>query len=358
MLKLVKFSIKIFNILNLVLPNYLIIFFASKVRIIFIKYFVKNYGLKTNITNNLSYFKPRFLWGIKFNNPLMNAAGLFKNGEGYNLIYNQGFGGYIGGTSTHNFRLGNKINGIYLPFIILPGSDIALNSLGLPNNGEQNIDKLLITNQKQDGCPIGWSVMRSPDYNVLDGLNKLIESLFKIENNLLIDFIEINESCPNVSHEKNEQFDLYYRLKFISDNFLRFRKRKLPIVIKITNDVNEEGLYKLLDILVKYNYDGINIGNTSINYQDISNKISIKDVKLFNYFTRKFKGGVSGNILKQNSLRLSSLAVQYISKLNLSYEFNVIRTGGIDHINDIEQSEKNGIKLNQWYTGYIKSLLT
>lgn len=358
MLQLVKFSIKLFNLLNFILPNYLIVLFVSKTRSIFIRYLINNQDIKSNITNYLLDFKPRFLWGIKFNNPLMNAAGLFKNGEGYTLICNQGFGGYMGGTSTYNIRCGNKSKGIKLPFIILPNSDIAINALGLPNNGELNLDKLMITNNKKDGCPIGWSLMRSPDYNVIDGLNKLIESLFKIENNLLIDFVEINESCPNVTHQHiSEEFDLNYRLKFIADNFLNLRNRKLPVIIKVTNDISEANLYNLIDILVKYNYDGINIGNTSINYNRFSNKISNQDVKLFNYFIKNFKGGISGDVLKDNSLQLSILAIEYVHKLKLPYEFNVIRTGGINSINDIKQSEKLGIKLNQWYTGYIKSLV-
>jgi dihydroorotate dehydrogenase len=357
LLKLTKFLLRLFHILIKILPAYLVILIMSKLRNYFIDYLIHNNSLTTNISDELSKLPARVLWGIKFNNPLMNAAGLFKNGDGYSFIASQGFGGYIGGTSTYNRRIGNKIKGISLPFLVLPISNIAINSLGLPNNGDNNIDDLKITDNKVDGCPIGWSVMRSPDYAVSEGLDKLIVSLNKVMANNIIDFIEVNESCPNVAHINSSEFDLNYRLKFIADNFLAKRQRQLPVIIKISNDIDSSSLYNLIDLLVKYQYDGLNIGNTSTNYQRVSKQISSQEVKLFNYFTKYFKGGVSGSVLKTNSLNLSILANNYVKSLNLDYEFNIIRTGGIDSIDDIIQSEINGIKLNQWYTGYIKSIL-
>lgn len=44
------------------------------------------------------------MWGIKFRNSLYNSAGMFKNGEGYDLVSKIGAGAYLGGTSTHNPR--------------------------------------------------------------------------------------------------------------------------------------------------------------------------------------------------------------------------------------------------------------
>ena len=38
----------------------------------------------------------RVLWGITFRSPIMNAAGMFKNGECYEMVSKQGAGGYMG----------------------------------------------------------------------------------------------------------------------------------------------------------------------------------------------------------------------------------------------------------------------
>jgi len=62
----------------------------------------------------------RELWGIKFRSPIMNAAGIFKNGECYEMVARQGAGAYLGGTGTWNPRRGNEKEDIYLPFVPYP----------------------------------------------------------------------------------------------------------------------------------------------------------------------------------------------------------------------------------------------
>ena len=52
----------------------------------------------------------RELWGICFRAPIMNSAGMFKNGECYKMIARQGAGAYLGGTGTWNPRKGNEKN--------------------------------------------------------------------------------------------------------------------------------------------------------------------------------------------------------------------------------------------------------
>src|SRR3989344_3365254 len=69
----------------------------------------------------------RTFWGIKFRSPIMNAAGMFKNGECYKMIAMQGAGAYLGGTSTWNPRIGNEKAGVYLPFVPYPASHSASN---------------------------------------------------------------------------------------------------------------------------------------------------------------------------------------------------------------------------------------
>jgi hypothetical protein len=42
----------------------------------------------------------RTVWGVRFRTPIMNAAGMFKNGECYDMVAMQGAGAYVGGTGT------------------------------------------------------------------------------------------------------------------------------------------------------------------------------------------------------------------------------------------------------------------
>ena len=330
------------------LPNKYRVKLYSAGRIYFMNKFYHSILSKTH-TNKFSN-QSRILWGIKFNAPLMNSAGMFKNGEGYDLVAVQGAGGYMGGTSTANPRIGNNKNNIKLPFVTLPLSHTSINYLGLPNLGDDELSIKQITQHKINGCPIGWSVMRSPDYTEDIGLELLVQSLFQYQKNLQIDFIEINESCPNVSTDLTK---IENRLVYIADNFLTKRIRQLPVVIKLSIDTDIQYLPKLLDILFKYKFDGVNLGNTSTNYLEIAKSIHPKEYNLFNYFTQTFGGGVGGNILKAKSLALCKTAVDYHNKVKPDYEFHVIRTGGIDSASDIIASNEVGVSLNQWYTGYF-----
>ena len=110
-----------------------------------------------------------------------------------------------------------------------------------------------------------------------------------------------------------------------------------------------------MDIIIELGFDGINFGNTSTDYLYCKNKLNPNDIKNFDYFVKNFGGGVSGYPLKEKSLLLASEAAIYINSKNLSKEFHVIRTGGIENINDLNESEKSGISLNQWFTGYFEA---
>lgn len=290
------------------------------------------------------------MWGLKFRAPISNAAGMFKNGDGYDIVANLGAGAYIGGTSTSNPRPGNNKHGISKPFIPLHGSHAALNWLGLPNLGDEVLYKKSFTQNKIPDCPIGWSLMRSSDYAEEEGMQHLIKSLWLYNDNPQIDFLEINESCPNI---KVSGASITPRLEKIAREFLNKRQRHLPVVVKLSPDLSIESLHGILKDLIRLNFDGVNIGNTSTNYLGLRNSINASDLQLFDYFTQSFGGGVSGEPLKLNSLQLCSEAVEFAQKLNPTQEFHVIRTGGIGSFQDLQDSLQNGISFNHWYTGFF-----
>src|SRR3989344_414201 len=296
----------------------------------------------------------RELWGIKVRSPIMNSAGMFKNSEGYAMVARQGAGAYLGGTGTWNPRVGNEKEGIYLPFVPYPKSQAASNWLGLPNDGDEVNSERAKQLERIAGTPVGWSIMGSPDLQGEEKLNYLVKGL-KLYDQAGVDFLEVNESCPNTSHGKPQDDDLVNRLKYVKGQFLNQRTRKLPVVVKISNDTNPKQVPFILDTLFNLGYDGVNFGNTSTAYLKRREKINPKERKLFDYFTQTFGGGISGRPLAESSLDLCSRAVKYVQAGPPEQEFHVIRTGGIETIEDIKESEKAGISLNQWYTGYFEN---
>jgi dihydroorotate dehydrogenase len=315
------------------------------------------YSEKPKIYNPPEHLK-RKLWDIDFASPLFNAAGMFKTGEGYYMAAAQGAGAFLAGTSTSVARVGNNHLGIKRPFTPYPLSKAASNWMGLPNIGHNELAKRLANIEKIKNCPLGISVAASLDETGIIALEELVKGLEYYDKSG-VDFIELNESCPNVPHEcQSVDFDgidthLIERLEFISSNFLKKRSRKLPVIVKFSNDLNLELLPSLLEILTTLEFDGVNFGNTSTDYDYCRKFIENKEQKLFNYFINNFGGGVSGQPLKNRSLELSKNSIVYLSKKQPSYEFHIIRTGGIDSPEDLVESDKAGIVMNQWFTGYF-----
>lgn len=303
----------------------------------------------------------RKLWGIKFKTPLMNAAGMFKNGECYPMMAEMGAGAYLGGTGTWNPRIGNIRHtfntSISRPFVPYPRSGSASNFLGLPNDGDQkNAVRVALTN-RVNMCPIGWSLSTSPDLSGGNKLQYLIEGM-RLYYYAGIDFLEINESCSNHTRDEFDDQQMVERLKYIKRNFLIYQSRKFPIIVKFSNDTEIKDIPFLMDTLFELGFSGVNFGNTSTKYDIIREKIDPCEQRLFDYFTRKdyeslgAGGGVSGRVLKDKSLALCSAAVQYVKAGPPEQEFHVIRTGGIENAKDLEESDRAGISLNQWFTGF------
>ncbi len=296
----------------------------------------------------------RTLWGIHFRTSLMNAAGMFKNGECYEMVSQQGAGAYLGGTGTWNTRKGNEKDGIYLPFAPYPRSHSASNWLGLPNAGDETNSQRAASLARVNDCPVGWSVMGSPDLAGEEKLRQLVHGL-TLYDGAGADFIEMNESCPNTSHGKPQDSDLANRLTYIKEHFLSRRARRLPVIVKFSNDTEVAQVPALMDLLFELGFDGVNFGNISTAYERIRTEINPADRRLFDYYTKTFGGGVSGRPLKEASLELAARAAEYVRLGPPPQEFHVIRTGGIETLADVAESERAGIRLNQWFTGYFEN---
>ena len=306
-----------------------------------------------------NWIKPVKYWDIEFNNNLFNAAGMFKSGKGYQMSALQGAGAWLAGTSTTHPRAGNKKLDILHPFLSLPRSRSAVNWLGLPNDGHFALAGKISIFEKIEGCPIGVSVSSDPSESGLTAMKSLVDGMDAYSQSN-VDFIELNESCPNVPHHSNSDSnsldkEMTTRLDYISGHFLKFRKRNLPVIVKYSVDTDPNLLVELIPLLIDLGFDGINIGNTSTTYSEYLPLISEKERKAFKYFTENFGGGVSGELIRNKSLSLCRRAGEIIKNTELKKEFHIIRTGGIDSYNDLEESKNAGVSLNQWYTGYFEN---
>lgn len=295
------------------------------------------------------------LWDIKFRAPLFNAAGLFKDGDGYFLSYRQGAGAFLAGTVTLSPRVGNSKRGINHPFMPYPRSKASSNWLGLPNKGFELVAKKISELPRFHSFPIGISIASSLETK--STMNQLVEALHLFQK-AGVDFIELNESCPNVENHRSYAIlddEFINRLEFISNKFIKKINANIPVIVKLSNDFPAEIIPNLLDILIEQKFSGINFGNTSTNYLQYREFIHHLEQKSFDFFIENFGGGLAGSILKNKSLQLSTKAVEYLSLKNVPYEFRVIRTGGITCFDDFKESFNKGVILHQWFSGYFEN---
>lgn len=334
-----------------ILPPKTVAGLYSRGRLGFLDKFIDSQISPVELPKQLS----RVLWGIEFRSPLFNAAGMFKNGDGYPLVAAQGAGAFLAGTTTANPRKGNEKDGVKLAFSPYPRSRSASNWLGLPNNGDEAVAEKLSSLRRVPGCPIGASVMGSPDLQGSEKLQGLVNGLALYEK-AGVDFLELNESCPNTAHGKPQDDDLKLRLQYIHDHFLARRNeaKKIPVIVKFSNDTSLEQVPDLLKLLLELRFDGINFGNTSVNYAKHRENIHPHERRLYDYFTSTFGGGVSGLAVRNDSLSLVARSHQVLRSLSPTHEFHIIRTGGVETAEDVLASLQAGASLVEWYTGYFE----
>lgn len=296
----------------------------------------------------------RTCWGITFRTPLFNAAGMYKNGQCYQLVARQGAGAYLAGTTTALPREGNERAGVRHPFAPYPRSHASSNWLGLPNDGDIAVSARLGGMHRERSCPVGVSLAAAPELTGPEKVDRLIDGLSAYAA-AGVDFIEINESCPNTDADAEQRDAVIDRLMSVQRRFLSQRDRPLPVIVKFSNDTEPAQIPWLIGALLDAGFDGVNFGNTSTDYRAHRERIAQSERPLYDYFTSTFGGGLGGAPLRQSSLALVRTAAAFLSSRPPPREFHIIQTGGVESAEHVAESLLAGASLVQWYTGYYES---
>ena len=293
--------------------------------------------------------------GINFRNDLGNAAGLDKDGKLLEFNYKLGAGFAVVGTALSSFNQGNqkKWLGIsFLPWIPLPFSNSAINSLGLPSDGIDNVLKNIVAFKKKypeiKEFPIGLSIAKHPLKTTKDELSALMDMIKKAYEK--VDFFEINESCPNVEH-----IDDFNEFKNRINKLCQMRKELAlkytykPIWVKLGNIPTKEHL----KVFKSNQIDGFICFNTQRKYHSLKLNVHSIERKKYQYYIDRYQGGVSGKIIYQYNLEQIKVLKQTIRELN--WQCTLIHVGGIETKEDILESRKIA-PLRQWYTGMFNRM--
>ena len=285
-----------------------------------------NFISQNKIKNNESIKTEIF--GKIVPNPIGIAAGFDKDAEVYNSLFKLGFGFVEVGTVTPINQYGNPKPRIFR----LEEDEALINRLGFNNSGSEKVSTRIISNPPKGlfGINIG------PNKDTKSRIEDFLICLNKFYN--LADYLTINISSPNTEnlrsfHNENELDEL---LSLIEKE-KKILKTSVPIVVKISPDIEDENINKISDLLIKYKVKAVIISNTTDkNRQNLSNINKLE------------KGGLSGKPLEKKSNQL----INKFYKI-LKNEVKIIGVGGVDSGQSAYQKIINGASLVQLYTGMI-----
>ena len=291
-------------------------------------------SLKFNLVSNVfdenkndPIFKTK-IFNKELDNPIGMAAGFDKNAEVYNPLFRLGFGFVEVGTITPLKQYGNSKPRVFR----LVEDEALINRLGFNNHGAEVILDRIKSNNKLG--LLGINIGPNKDSN-----NRMNDYLIGLKTfHQVADYITINISSPNTEnlrnfHEENKLQDL---LKSISKE-KNDLKSNVPIVLKISPDIDENQINLIAEILLENEIKAIIISNTSESSRDMLSNIQ-----------KHQKGGLSGKPIEKKS----NILINKFYKL-LKGKIKIIGVGGVDSGQAAYDKFLAGADFIQLYTGMV-----
>jgi dihydroorotate dehydrogenase len=268
------------------------------------------------------------LFGKKLPNPIGLAAGFDKSAEVYNSLFKFGFGFIEVGTVTPKMQLGNPKPRVFR----LEKDQALINRLGFNNHGSEVVTER-ISNNRPNGI-LGINI--GPNKETKNKEEDYYTCLNRLSN--CASYITINISSPNTEglrdfHDQNEMEKLLIGLNKIKEA----KKIEQTILIKLSPDINDNDISRIVELIKRYNIQGIIVSNTTD-----SNRENLLDVK------KDESGGLSGQPLKDISTNL----IKKFYK-ETKGKIKIIGVGGVDSGQNAFEKIAAGADAVQLYTGMV-----
>ena len=291
-------------------------------------------SLKLNLVSNVfdenkndPIFKTK-IFNKEIDNPIGMAAGFDKNAEVYNPLFKLGFGFVEVGTITPLKQYGNSKPRVFR----LVEDEALINRLGFNNHGADVVLDRIKSNKKLGLLGINVGPNK-------DSSNRINDYLIGLKTfHQVADYITINISSPNTEnlrnfHEENKLLELLKSITKEKNDL----KTKVPIVVKISPDIDENQINLISEILLENEINAIIISNTSELSRDL-----LSDIQ------RHQKGGLSGKPIEKKS----NILINKFYKL-LKGKIKIIGVGGVDSGQAAYDKFLAGADFIQLYTGMV-----
>ena len=291
-------------------------------------------SLKANILPKILFNVPdeemleTNLFNRKISNPVGLAAGFDKSAEVYNSLFKFGFGFIEVGTVTPKQQLGNPKPRIFR----LEKDQALINRLGFNNHGLEVVSRRI-----SDNHPNGFLGMNiGPNKETENKEEDYYTCLSNLPRH--VDYVTINISSPNTEglrnfHDQNKMKKLLLGLNKIK----KAKKIDQSIAIKISPDINDNEVSKIVELVKSQNIQGIIVSNTTD-----SNRENLSDVG------KNEVGGLSGQPLKDISTEL----IKKFYK-ETKGKIKIIGVGGVDSGKSAFEKIIAGADAVQLYTGMV-----
>lgn len=271
---------------------------------------------------------------LNYANRLGLAAGFDKNGDAIDGLAACGFGFIELGTVTPRAQAGNPMPRLFR----VKEQQAIINRMGFNNKG---VDYLVQKVRQSESSIIkGINIGKNKDTPLHQAIDDYLYCHKAVHP--VTDYIVINISSPNTPELRQLQFGAQLQRLLSSlarqrDQLASQRHQHVPMLLKISPDMQEKDMQYLTTTLVDCGFDGIIATNTTID------KSGIAGHRLANEL-----GGLSGTPLKDVALaRITSL------RSMLPASCVLIGVGGISSAEDALAFRSAGANLLQLYTGFI-----
>ena len=277
---------------------------------------------------------PTEVMGLTFSNPIGLAAGFDKNGDYLDALGRCGFGFIEVGTVTPKAQPGNPRPRIFR----LPAAQALINRMGFNNKGvDYLVDRLRDARYK--GI-VGVSIGKGFDTPIDLAGHDYVFCLTRVYP--YASYVAINLSSPNTPalRDLQGQEHLGYLLEQLKTERMRMvekTNRYVPLVLKVSPDLDESTLCAMAQICLEHGIDGIIATNTTTERLGVQGMPHAEET-----------GGLSGKPLAAAATK----AVRILSKA-VDGKIPIIGAGGIMSARDALEKREAGAQLLQIYSGFI-----
>ena len=272
--------------------------------------------------------------GIDFPNPVGLAAGMDKNGDHIDALFDLGFGFVEVGAVTPRPQPGNPRPRIFR----LTEAQAIINRMGFNNLG---VDYLVenLKRRKSSGI-VGVNIGKNFDTPIERAADEYVHCLRKVYPHA--SFVTANVSSPNTSGLRNLQQDelldnLLGELARTRADLVRSSGRHVPIAVKIAPDLDDAGIDALAERVLAHDLDAVIATNTTLSRAGVEHLPNSREA-----------GGLSGGPLRVRSTEvITRLARATAGRIP------IIGVGGIASTADAMEKLRAGATLVQLYSALV-----